>query len=168
MLSSGQAEAYPPRPSETPGWQARLALGIGGVALLVVAFVAWHLRGNVSTRSDDVLPWLVAAAIVLGAAGIIESISSSIWIALIGGFFAVIVAYTVAGRVTVDFDAAAHSVFVIDRFTGDAQLCDPHGCHALNGADASASVSIPLPRLSQNGGDSDAYDDRQQPRPERD
>lgn len=135
---------------ERPTWIVRLALGIGGIVLLAFAVIAWQMHADIGGRAAVVLPWVVVAAILLGAAAVIESITSVVWISLIAGIFAVIVAFVIAGRFSVDFDAQAHSVFVVDRYTGDVRLCNPQSCRGLPDADGGSpatSISLPLPHL---------------------
>ncbi len=134
---------------ERPTWLVRLALGVGGIVLLVVALVAWQMHADFGGRAAIVLPWLVVAAILLGAAAIIESITSAVWITLIGGVFAIVVALLIAGRFSLEFDSQAHSVFVVDRLTGDVKLCSPDACRALpdSGDTPSPSISLSLPHL---------------------
>src|SRR6516225_3365051 len=99
---------------ERPTWLVRLALGVGGIILLAFALIAWQMHMDFGGRFAMVLPWIVVVAILLGTAAVIESITSTVWITLIGGLFVVIAAFLIAGRFTVEFDAPAHSVFMVD------------------------------------------------------
>jgi hypothetical protein len=135
---------------ERPTWLVRLALGIGGIILLAFALIAWQMHMDFGGRFAMVLPWIVVVAILLGTAAVIESITSTVWIALIGGIFVVIAAFLIAGRFTVEFDAPAHAVFMVDRFTGEARLCDRQACRNLSDADGSSAVekvTLSLPQL---------------------
>jgi hypothetical protein len=135
---------------ERPTWIVRLALGVGGIILLAFALIAWQMHMDFGGRFAMVLPWIVVVAILLGTAAVIESITSTVWITLIGGLFVVIAAFLIAGRFTVEFDAPAHSVFMVDRFTGEARLCNQQTCRSLGDADSSSTtekVSFTLPQL---------------------
>lgn len=135
---------------ERPTWLVRLALGVGGILLLAFALIAWQMHMDFGGRFAMVLPWIVVVAILLGTAAVIESITSSVWITLIGGLFVVIAAFLIAGRFTVEFDAPAHSVFMVDRFTGEARLCNQQTCRSLADADGSSAVekvTLSLPQL---------------------
>ena len=135
---------------ERPTWLVRLALGIGGIILLAFALIAWQMHMDFGGRFAMVLPWIVVVAILLGTAAVIESITSAVWITLIGGLFLVIAAFLIAGRFTVEFDAPAHALFMVDRFTGEARLCDQKTCRSLADADgtyAIEKVTLSLPQL---------------------
>ncbi len=149
MSENPNHETHASENHERPTWLVRLALGIGGIVLLVVALVAWQMHADFGGRAAVVLPWLVVAAILLGAAAIIESITSSVWITLIGGVFAIVVALLIAGRFYTEFDAQAHSVFIVDRLTGDVKLCSQEACRALpdSGDSSTPSISLSLPHL---------------------
>ncbi|HEY2034502.1 MAG TPA: hypothetical protein VGH02_12525 [Rhizomicrobium sp.] len=126
----------------SPSWGARLALGVGGIVLLLVALGVWQMQDRFHGSLGMALPWLVAGAIILGLAAIVESITTAVWVTLIGGFFLLFAAYIVTGRVTVALDQAQHNVYVVDRFTGEVRVCNPTGCTYLPGFDK-PTVSVP-------------------------
>lgn len=135
---------------ERPTWIVRLALGVGGIILLAFALVAWQMHMDFGGRFSTVLPWIVVVAILLGTAALIESITSAVWITLIGGLFVVIAAFLIAGRFNVEFDEPAHAVFMVDRFTGEARFCNEQTCRSLPEADGSSvgdKVTLTLPQL---------------------
>ncbi len=134
----------------SPTWIVRMALGVGGILLLTFAFFAWQMHLALGGMAGAVLPWVVVAAILLGAAAIIESITHTIWITLIGGIFVVLSCVVLAGRFTVEFDANAHAVFEVDRFTGETRLCSRTGCETLPADDEAArapSITLPMPKV---------------------
>jgi hypothetical protein len=134
----------------SPTWIVRMALGVGGIILLTFAFFAWQMHLNLGGTAGAVLPWVVVAAILLGAAAIIESITHTIWITLIGGIFVVLSCVVLAGRFTVEFDANAHAVFEVDRFTGETRLCSRTGCQTLPADDDAAkapTITLPMPKV---------------------
>ena len=111
-------------------WGVRLAFGIAGLLLLAGAFVAWQFRGVMAGSVAEAMPWVIAAAVLLGAGAILESVTTEIWIAVIVGIFAVGIAFIVVGRVSVH-PAQGQAIFVVDRFTGDVELCDANVCKVL-------------------------------------
>jgi hypothetical protein len=111
-------------------WGVRLVFGIVGFVLLAGAFVAWQFQGLLGGSVGQALPWLIAAAGFLGAGAIIESITVEIWLALIVGVFAVAVTFVIAGRATT-YPSAGQSIFVVDRFSGEVELCAAEGCKVL-------------------------------------
>jgi hypothetical protein len=117
----------------SPGWAVRLGLGVGGIVLLLLALAAWQMQGEFHGSLQLALPWLVAGAIILGLAAIVESITTAVWVTIIAGFFLMAVAFIVTGRVTVALDQAQHNVYVVDRFTGEVRVCNPGGCRDLPG-----------------------------------
>ena len=116
-------------------WAVRLVFGIVGFLLLTGAFVAWQFQGLLGGSVGQALPWLIAAAGLLGAGAIIESITMEIWLALIVGVFAVAVTFVIAGRATT-YPSVGQSIFVVDRFSGEVELCNAEACKVLprNGA----------------------------------
>ena len=116
--------------STTTPWGVRLAFGIAGILLLAGAFVAWQFRGVLSGEVAEALPWIIASAVLLGAGAILESITTEIWITVIVGIFLVLVAFIVVGRVNV-YPAQGQSLYVVDRFTGEVELCTAEACKVL-------------------------------------
>lgn len=111
-------------------WVARVVFGFGGLALLAGAFAAWHFKDVLGGQVGEALPWLIAAAVLLGGAAVVESIGTAVWIALIAGAFLLAITFVVAGRVAT-YPSVGQSVFVVDRFTGDVELCDASACKVL-------------------------------------
>jgi fatty acid desaturase len=116
-------------------WGVRLGFAIAGLVLLAGAIVAWMFRGSLSGPVAEALPWVIVIALVLAALAIIESITVEIWLALIIGAFAVVIAFIVVGTVSA-YPAQGQAVFVVERFTGEVEYCTPDGCKLLphNGA----------------------------------
>lgn len=115
--------------TSTP-WGLRLAFGFGGLLLLAGAFVAWQFRDALGGSVGEALPWLIAAAVLIGAGAIIESVTVEVWVALIVGVFAVAVTFVIAGRVAT-YPSQGQSIFVVDRFSGEVELCTATGCRVL-------------------------------------
>ena len=115
--------------TSTP-WGLRLAFGFGGLLLLAGAFVAWQFRDALGGSIGEALPWLIAAAVLIGAGAIIESVTVEVWVALIVGVFAVAVTFVIAGRVAT-YPSQGQSIFVVDRFTGEVELCTASDCRVL-------------------------------------
>lgn len=115
--------------STTLPWGVRLGLAIGGLVLLAAALIAWMFRDHLSGSIAEALPWLIVAALVLGALAIIESITIEIWLALIIGAFAVVIAFIVVGSVVAY--PTQNGVYVVERFTGEVEFCTPDGCKVL-------------------------------------
>jgi hypothetical protein len=111
-------------------WSVRLGFGIAGFLLLAGAFVAWRFAGALGGTIGEALPWLIAAAVLLGAGAIIESVTVEVWVALIVGVFAVAITFLIAGRVAT-YPSQGQSVFVVDRFSGEVELCTAQGCNVL-------------------------------------
>jgi len=128
-----------------PGWAVRLALGVGGIILFLGALAAWQMQDRFGGTWAVALPWLVAGGILLGAAAIVESIGTPVWVTLIGGVFLLAAAFIVMGRVTVALDQQAHSAFIVDRFTGEVRVCNMDGCRDLPGF-STPPVAIPKRR----------------------
>ncbi len=77
-----------------------------------------------------------------------NSITVEVWLALIVGVFAVAITFIIAGRVAT-YPSQGQSVFVVDRFTGEVELCTVDGCKVLqrNGAFFHAPQLPALPQL---------------------
>jgi hypothetical protein len=130
----------------SPNWAMRLALGVGGIVLLLGALAAWQFQDKFGGQLAIALPWLIAGAVLLGAAAIMESITTEIWVTLLAGIFLLAAAFIVTGRVMAQLDEPAHTIFVIDRFTGEVRVCSTLGCRDLPGfGGPSVSVDLPLP-----------------------
>jgi hypothetical protein len=138
--------------ASTP-WGVKLGFGIAGIVLLAGAFVAWQYGGALGGTIGQALPWLIAAAVLLGAGAIIESVTVEVWVALILGVFAVAVTFIIAGRVAT-YPSQGQSIFVVDRFTGEVELCTADGCKVLprNGTLFHNPKLPPLPRLQDGHG----------------
>ena len=133
--------------STTP-WAVRLGFGIAGFLLLAGAFVAWRFAGSLGGPVGEALPWIIAAAVLLGAGAIIESVTVEIWLALIVGAFAVAITFLIVGRVQT-YPSIGQSVFVVDRFSGEVELCTAQGCNVLprNGTFLTSPQLPSLPAL---------------------
>jgi hypothetical protein len=131
-----------------PNWAIRLALAVGGVALLAAALAAWQMQDQFGGKLAMALPWLIFGAAVLGVAAVVESITTAVWVALIAGAFAVLVAYIFAGRVDVQLDQQQHAAYIVDRFTGETRICSEMGCRDLAGF-GGPSVALKLPSMNQ-------------------
>ena len=127
-----------------PSWAVRLGLGVGGIVLLLAALAAWQFQDSFHGSLAVALPWLIAGAIILGAAAIVESITTAVWVTIIGGFFLLGIAFVLTGRVTVALDQVQHSAYVVDRFTGEVRVCNINGCRDLAGF-GGPSVNVNLP-----------------------
>ena len=127
-----------------PNWAVRLGLGVGGIVLLLVALAAWQMQDRFHGSLQLALPWLIAGAVILGAAAIVESITTEVWVTIIAGFFLLGIAFVLTGRVTVALDQVQHSAYVVDRFTGEVRVCNAMGCRDLPGFGA-PSVNVNLP-----------------------
>ena len=133
--------------SSTP-WGVKVLFGFAGIVLLAGAFAAWQFAGSMGGPIGQALPWIIAAAVLLGAGAIIESVTVEVWVALIVGVFAVAITFIVAGRVAT-YPSQGQSIFVVDRFTGEVELCTAEGCKVLarNGAFFHAPQLPTLPQL---------------------
>lgn len=127
---NGAVERIETISSTSTPWGLRLAFGFGGLFLLAGAFVAWQFRGSLGGSVGEALPWIIAAAVLLGAGAIIESVTVEVWVALIVGVFAVAVTFIIAGRVAT-YPSQGQSIFVVDRFSGEVELCMAEGCKVL-------------------------------------
>jgi hypothetical protein len=121
--------------STTTPWAVRLGFGIAGLVLLAGAFAAWRFGNQLGGSIGEALPWIIAAAVLLGAGALLETITIEVWLALIIGTFAVAITFLIMGRATT-FPSVGQSVFVVDRFSGEVELCTADGCKVLprNGA----------------------------------
>ena len=115
--------------STTTPWLVRLVFGILGFVLLASAFAAWQYRDLFNAHIAQSLPLIIVALAVIGAGAIVESITTEIWLALIGGVIALAVTFLIVGRSQLLPSEGA--VYVIDRFTGSVQFCTPDGCLPL-------------------------------------
>ncbi|HUO98756.1 MAG TPA: hypothetical protein VMU01_08805 [Rhizomicrobium sp.] len=111
-------------------WGVRLAFGIAGLLLLAGAFVAWQFRGALNGEVAAAMPWIIAAAVLLGAGAIMESVTTEIWLALIAGIFLLLIAFVIVGRVTI-YPGLNWSIYVVDRFTGEVEHCSADACKVL-------------------------------------
>jgi hypothetical protein len=116
--------------SASEPWIARVLFGFAGLVLLVGAVAAWHFKDMLGGEVGQALPWIIAAAVLLGGAAIIESISTIVWVSLIAGIFLLAITYVIAGRVAT-FPSVGQSIFVVDRFTGEVELCNAEACTVL-------------------------------------
>jgi len=138
--------------TSTP-WGLRLAFGFGGILLLAGAFVAWQFRDALGGSVGEALPWLIAAAVLIGAGAIIESVTVEVWVTLIVGVFALAVTFVIAGRVST-YPSQGQSIFVVDRFSGEVELCTATGCKVLprDGTFLTNPQMRPLPSLNSKAG----------------
>jgi hypothetical protein len=115
-----------------PTWIVRLAMALIGIVLVGGAIVAYRMHWGAGGDLGAALPWIIVLAILLGAGAVIESITRSVWITLLGGIFAVLVAYAVTGTYVVNLDATTHAVFVVDRYTGETHYCTATDCRTVS------------------------------------
>jgi hypothetical protein len=111
-------------------WAVRLGFGIAGLVLLIGAFAAWRFGSALGGSIGEALPWIIAAAVLLGAGAILETITLQVWLALIIGMFAVAITFLIVGRATT-YPSAGQSLFVVDRFSGEVELCTATNCKVL-------------------------------------
>src|ERR1700744_3928592 len=71
------------------------------VGLLLGALAAWQFQDKFGGELAIALPWLLAGAVLLGAAALVESITSEVWVTLIGGVFVLAAAFIITGRANV-------------------------------------------------------------------
>ncbi|MBU6472740.1 MAG: hypothetical protein KGJ75_17690 [Alphaproteobacteria bacterium] len=128
------------------GWGVRLFLAVGGVALLAGALAAWQMQDQFGGRLASALPWLIFGAVVLGVAAVVESITTEVWVTLIAGFFLILIAYVVTGRVNVQLDQQQHAAYIVDRFTGETRICSVEGCRDLAGF-GGPSIALKMPKM---------------------
>lgn len=117
-------------PSTSEPWIARVLFGFAGLLLLAGAVAAWQFKDMLGGEVGQALPWIIAAAVLLGGAAILESISTIVWVSLIAGIFLLAITYVIAGRVAT-FPSVGQSIFVVDRFTGEVELCNADACTVL-------------------------------------
>jgi hypothetical protein len=125
---------------QSPTWVIRLVMALAGIALLVGAVVAYRMHWMVGGELGAILPWVIVLAVLLGAGAIIESIKTSVWITLLAGIFASVVAWLIAGSYVVNLDASAHGVFVVDRYTGETHYCTANECRTLTEGVSASSI----------------------------
>jgi hypothetical protein len=111
-------------------WKVRLVFGFVGILLLASAFAAFEFGDMLHGSLMKAVPWLIVVALVLGAFAILETITMEIWLALIVGGFALAIVFIVMGRVST-YPSAGQSVFVVDRYSGEVELCTAEGCKVL-------------------------------------
>ena len=126
-------------------WKVRLVFGFVGILFLAGAFAAWQFGDLAHGWMMQAVPWLIVVALVLGAFAILETITMQIWLALIVGAFALAIAFIVMGRVST-YPSSGQSVFVVDRFSGEVELCTMQGCKVLP-REGEFLTTPPLPRL---------------------
>jgi hypothetical protein len=114
--------------TSTP-WTVRLFLGLIGVVLIGSAVAGWWFRDFFNDEVAAYLPYVIVGLGVLGVIGIVESITTEIWLALIGGVIALAVTFLIVGRSQII--PAEGALYVVDRFTGTVQFCTPDGCLPL-------------------------------------
>lgn len=132
MADAHEGELRKIERDQAPTWVIRLTMGVLGVALLVGAVIAWQMHLSMGGLYGAILPWVIVLAVLLGAGAVIESIKTSVWITLLAAVAAVLTAYVITGRYVVNLDASAHSVFVVDRYTGETHYCDSDQCRTLS------------------------------------
>ena len=115
--------------STTAPWTVRLFLGLIGIVLIGSAFAGWWFRDFFNGQIAAYLPYVIIGLVVLGVLGIVESITTEIWLALIAGVIALALTFLIVGRSQVFPSDGA--MYVIDRFTGSVQFCTPDGCLPL-------------------------------------
>jgi hypothetical protein len=98
--------------------------------LLAGAVAAWQFKDMLGGEVGQALPWIISAAVLLGGAAILESISTAVWISVIAGIFLLAITYVIAGRVAT-YPSVGQSIFVVDRFTGEVELCTADACTVL-------------------------------------
>ena len=129
-------------------WGVRLGFGIAGIVLLAGAFVAWRFGNALGGSIGEALPWVIAAAVLLGAGAILETVTIQVWLALIIGVFAVAITFLIMGRATT-YPSVGQSIFVVDRFSGQVELCTADSCKVLpRSGEFLANAYVPaLPQL---------------------
>jgi len=115
--------------STTTPWTVRLVFGVLGLVFIGAAVAAWEFRALFDDHIAQALPYIIAGLGVIGVGAIVESITTEIWLALIGGLIALAVTFLIVGRSQVFPSEGA--LYVIDRFTGTVQFCTPDGCKPL-------------------------------------
>ncbi len=115
--------------STTTPWTVRLVFGILGLVFLASAVAAWQFRDLFNGHITAALPYIIIGLVVIGAGAIVESITTEIWLALIGGVIALAVTFLIVGRSQII--PADGALYVVDRFAGTVQFCTPDGCLPL-------------------------------------
>lgn len=115
--------------STTTPWTVRLFMGLIGVVLIGSAIAGWWFRDFFNGQLAAYLPYVIVGLAVLGVLGIVESITTEIWLALIAGVIALLVTFLIVGRSQIFQSEGA--LYVVDRFTGTVQFCTPDGCLPL-------------------------------------
>lgn len=128
--------------TSTP-WTVRLVFGILGLVFLGCAVAAWQFRDLFNGHIAEALPYIIIGLIVIGAGAIVESITTEIWLALIGGVIALAVTFLIVGRLQVIPNEGA--LYTVDRFTGAVQFCTPDGCVPLKQISALPKPPPPPP-----------------------
>lgn len=126
-------------------WVVRLVFGILGLVFLVSAVAAWQFRDLFNGHIAQALPYIIIGLVVIGAGAIVESITTEIWLALIGGVVALAVTFLIVGRSQIIPSEGA--LYVVDRFTGAVQFCTPDGCLPLK--QVAALPKPPPPTISE-------------------
>jgi hypothetical protein len=116
--------------SASEPWGARVLFALAGFILLGGAFAAWHFKTMLGGEVGQALPWIIAAAVLLGGGALIESIGTVVWVTLISGIFLLAITFVIAGRVAT-YPSIGQSVFVVDRFSGEVELCTSDSCTVL-------------------------------------
>jgi uncharacterized membrane protein len=129
--------------STTTPWTVRLFMGLIGVVLIASAIAGWWFRDFFNGQIAAYLPYAIVGLAVLGVLGIVESITTEIWLALIGGVIALAVTFLIVGRSQI-FPADG-ALYVVDRFTGTVQFCTPDGCLPLKQVAEFPKPPAPLP-----------------------
>lgn len=115
--------------STTAPWTVRLIFLILGLVLLASAYAAWQYRDLFNAHIAQALPLIIVALAVIGVGAIVESITTEIWLALIGGVIALAVTFLIVGRSQIIPSEGA--LYVVDRLSGSVQFCTPDGCLPL-------------------------------------
>jgi hypothetical protein len=129
--------------STTTPWTVRLVFGILGLVFLASAVAAWQFRDLFNGHVAEALPYVIIGLVVIGAGAIVESITTEIWLALIGGVIALAVTFLIVGRSQIVPNDGA--LYVVDRFTGVVQFCTPDGCLPLKQVSALPKPPAPPP-----------------------
>jgi hypothetical protein len=114
--------------TSTP-WAVRLIFGILGIVFLASAVAAWQFRDLFNGHIAQSLPYIIIGLGVIGIGAIVESITTEIWLALIGGVIALAVTFLIVGRSQII--PSEGTLYVVDRLSGSVQFCTPDGCLPL-------------------------------------
>jgi hypothetical protein len=128
--------------ASTP-WMVRLVFGILGVVFLASAVAAWQFRDLFNGHIAESLPYVIIGLGVIGVGAIVESITTEIWLALIGGVVALAVTFMIVGRSQIIPSEGA--LYVVDRLSGSVQFCTPDGCLPLKQVSALPKPPAPPP-----------------------